>query len=332
MVEPRREQVADAYTDAGRSASSPKTEPWQSRACLPQAGREQAAEVVPIPLLWRGARQGGVVERRLPAAGRSGTSRRDKSRTDLFRASFMNMAMKQAPCLFHSHSVKAGRHFAKQLDFTGRHGPCPRRRVHVPRYYPKQESLSTMKKCVVAVAGLRRAASGLSGLFGLQSARPGCFAPRRRSPAWMHAYRDVGGRAASGTAAEAVEPRREQRPSQSPPDFNPQQQRPLPVGIIRAYTAHVHAADRGGSPGECRAFVPTRLYHPALAGTPPGEGNWNHPALVGTPPGEGNWNHFALAGTSRGIVAALPRGAPYIMTSGSRADPERFPYPEGVTR
>ena len=37
---------------------------------------EQAAEVVPIPLLWRGARQGGVVERRLPAAGRSGTSGR----------------------------------------------------------------------------------------------------------------------------------------------------------------------------------------------------------------------------------------------------------------
>ena len=59
--------------DAGRSASS--AEPWQSRACLPQAGleqaaevierrREQAAEVVPIPLLWRGARQGGVVKRR----------------------------------------------------------------------------------------------------------------------------------------------------------------------------------------------------------------------------------------------------------------------------
>ena len=81
--------------DAGRSASS--AEPWQSRACLPQAGLEQAAEVierrreqaaevvpipllwrsaelqglvigaaevVPIPLLWRGARQGGVVERR----------------------------------------------------------------------------------------------------------------------------------------------------------------------------------------------------------------------------------------------------------------------------
>ena len=34
--------------------------------------REQAAEVVPIPLLWRGARQGGVVESRLePAAERS---------------------------------------------------------------------------------------------------------------------------------------------------------------------------------------------------------------------------------------------------------------------
>ena len=34
--------------------------------------REQAAEVVPVPLLWRGARQGGVVELRLePAAERS---------------------------------------------------------------------------------------------------------------------------------------------------------------------------------------------------------------------------------------------------------------------
>ena len=41
---------------------------------------EPAAEVVPIPLLWRGARQGGVVEPRLPAAGRSGTSGREKSR------------------------------------------------------------------------------------------------------------------------------------------------------------------------------------------------------------------------------------------------------------
>ena len=29
---------------------------------------EQAAEVVPIPLLWRGARQGGVVEQRLERA------------------------------------------------------------------------------------------------------------------------------------------------------------------------------------------------------------------------------------------------------------------------
>ena len=65
------------------------------------------------------------------------------------------------------------------------------------------------------------------------------------------------------------------RARQALPDCNPQQ-RPLPVGIIRAYTAHVHAADRGGSPGECRAFVPTRLYHPALAGTPPEEGNWNY--------------------------------------------------------
>ena len=228
------------------------------------------------------------------------------------------MEMKQAPCLFHYHSVKAGRHFAKQLDFTGRHGPCPRRRVHVPRYYPKQESLSTMKKCVVAVAGLRRAASGLSGPFGLQSARPGCFAPRRRSPAWMHAYRDVGGRAASGTAAEAVEPRREQRPSQSPPDFNPQQQRPLPVGIIRAYTVNMRATGRGGAPGECRAFVPDTALPPRPGGHP-SRGGELEPLRPGGYP-------------SRGIVAALPRGAPYIMTSGSRADPERFPYPEGVTR
>ena len=30
--------------------------------------REQAAEVVPVPLLWRGARQGGVVEPRLEQA------------------------------------------------------------------------------------------------------------------------------------------------------------------------------------------------------------------------------------------------------------------------
>ena len=34
-----------------------------------------------------------------------------------------------------------------------------------------------------------------------------------RPPAWMHACRDVGGRAASGTAAEGVEPRRERRPT-----------------------------------------------------------------------------------------------------------------------
>ena len=37
-------------------------------ACSRQAGLEQAAEVVPIPLLWRGARQGGVVEPRLEQA------------------------------------------------------------------------------------------------------------------------------------------------------------------------------------------------------------------------------------------------------------------------
>ena len=81
------------------------------------------------------------------------------------------------------------------------------------------------------------------------------------------------------------------RAGQALPDCNPQQ-RPLPVGIIRAYTAHVHAADRGGSPGECRAFVPTRLYHPALAGTPPEEGNWNYFGLAGASPEEGNWNYL----------------------------------------
>ena len=30
---------------------------------LPLPSLEQAAEMIPIPLLWRGARQGGVVER-----------------------------------------------------------------------------------------------------------------------------------------------------------------------------------------------------------------------------------------------------------------------------
>ena len=50
-------------------------------------------------------------------------------------------------------------------------------------------------------------------------------------------------------------------------------------------------------------MFPTRLYHPALAGTPPEEGNWNylgglfqtplyHPALAGTPPEEENWNYL----------------------------------------
>ena len=60
---------------------------------------EQAAEVVPIPLLWRGARKGGVVEPRLEQAadayrdvgGRaaSGTGGREKSWMDLFRASYI---------------------------------------------------------------------------------------------------------------------------------------------------------------------------------------------------------------------------------------------------
>ena len=52
--------------------------------------REQAAEVVPIPLLWRGARQGGVVEPRLEqAAERSpGHSASSAESMDLFRASY----------------------------------------------------------------------------------------------------------------------------------------------------------------------------------------------------------------------------------------------------
>ena len=58
MVERRREQAAEVV----------------------ERHLERAAKVVPVPLLWRGARQGGVVEPRLPAAGRSGTSGRDKSR------------------------------------------------------------------------------------------------------------------------------------------------------------------------------------------------------------------------------------------------------------
>ena len=37
-----------------------------------QAGRAQAAEAAPIPLLWRGARQGGVVEPRLEPAAKEG--------------------------------------------------------------------------------------------------------------------------------------------------------------------------------------------------------------------------------------------------------------------
>ena len=44
-------------------------------------------------------------------------------------------------------------------------------------------------------------------------------------PAWMHAYKDVGGRAASGTAAEAVEPRLEQAAEESSGLFNPFPQR-----------------------------------------------------------------------------------------------------------
>ena len=48
-----------------------------------------------------------------------------------------------------------------------------------------------------------------------------------------------------------------------------------------------------------RPSFQTPLYHPALAGTPPEEGNWNcgdprvsTALLAGTPPEEGNWNHL----------------------------------------
>ena len=37
-------------------------EPRLPACLLRQAGQEEAAEIVPIPLLWRGARQGGVVK------------------------------------------------------------------------------------------------------------------------------------------------------------------------------------------------------------------------------------------------------------------------------
>ena len=134
-----------------------------------------------------------------------------------------------------------------------------------------------MKKCVVAVAGLRRAASGLSGPFGLQSARPGCFAPRRRSPAWMHAYRDVGGRAASGTTAEAVEPRREQRPSQSPPSTRNSSGRclsALSVLILRMFTRSI-AEDRPENVG--------RLFRHGFT-TPPWRAPLQRRGIGTTPP------------------------------------------------
>ena len=80
-----------AYRDVGGRAAS------ETEAEVVERRREQAAEGVPIPLLWRGARQGGVVAPRLePAAdaytdvgGRaaSGTSGREKSWIDLFRTS-----------------------------------------------------------------------------------------------------------------------------------------------------------------------------------------------------------------------------------------------------
>ena len=73
---------------------------------------------------------------------------------------------------------------------------------------------------------------------------------------------------------------------------------------------------REGTPARMQAVEPCRerrprmpvaaqawLYHPALTGTPPEEGNWEHlgglfltplyhPALAGTPPEEGNWEHL----------------------------------------
>ena len=56
MVEQRREQAAEA----------PDVKPHLEQAAeVLKQHWEQAAGVVPIPLLWRGARQGGVVELRL---------------------------------------------------------------------------------------------------------------------------------------------------------------------------------------------------------------------------------------------------------------------------
>ena len=62
----------------GRAASG--TSGRRLQGCTPawmqvvERRREQAAEVVPIPLLWRGARQGGVVERHLEQAAREGAA------------------------------------------------------------------------------------------------------------------------------------------------------------------------------------------------------------------------------------------------------------------
>ena len=63
------------------------------------------------------------------------------------------------------------------------------------------------------------------------------------------------------------------------------------------------AGPRRAATGLLGGLFSTPLYHPALAGTPPEEGNWNylgrlfqtplyHPALAGAPPEEGNWHYL----------------------------------------
>ena len=53
VVEPRLEQAAEVVPV-----------PLLLRAAVLYALQQGAAEVVPVPLLWRGARQGGVVKPR----------------------------------------------------------------------------------------------------------------------------------------------------------------------------------------------------------------------------------------------------------------------------
>lgn len=66
----------------------------------------------------------------------------------------------------------------------------------------------------------------------------------------------------------------------------------ISLGLI---VIHIGAADVLNNMNGVLGFLSD---HPALAGTPPKEGNWNRSALAGTPTKEGNLNHSALAGTS----------------------------------